>query len=486
VRSAAGLAVLAPTDRARIRTISTAWPALGLAVSAVVAFSWILHTQLERLYGLTAPSWDLGQGQQVLWSLANGHGWASSYEGGKNFLGIHLELVFLPIAAVERFWLSPAVPLVFSAVGFAATAPAAYLMLRALLPEHPAARWLALALAAPIPFWAATQEAARDQFHPENLALALAMLAAWAGLRQKRWALWALLVALLGCKEDQTYTAFVIGLLIFRFGTPVMKPTAKAVLIFAAAWLVVGSLLQQLVRGSNTSPALSYYWWIFLEPGHNFFFTAVSRPDPWLMLAGLFASLLGLPFLAPRWLLLVIPPLAANLLSSHEPMERLQLHYVLLLMFPLIVAGGIGARRLLEQRTLPEWLPAQWLVAGAAPALIIAFAAGTLPPAHGAEQWLYDRPPAVDRLLAATAILPPGAPVYADDGAAVWLTDRTRIGVLYDRPQPDLYVVIDRQAWAHRGDPAAARADAIALMQTTGRHLLYDDGRFQVWSPAGG
>jgi hypothetical protein len=68
----------------------------------------------------------------------------------------------------------------------------------------------------------------------------------------------------------------------------------------------------------------------------------------------------------------------------------------------------------------------------------------------------------------------------------VWLTDRTQIWILYDHPQPDRYVVIDRLAWGHRGDPVANRADAIALLSATGRRLLVDDGRFQVWSPAGG
>jgi len=475
----------APT-LARVKAASTAWPAAVLAVSSLVAFAWILHTQLQRLYGMTAPVWDLGQGQQVIWSLANGHGWTSSFELGHNFLGVHIELVFLPIAAVERLWPNPSVPLVFSAMGLAATAPAAFLMLRALLPDRPASMWLALALAAPMPFWAATQEAARDQFHPENLALALAMLAVWAGLRQRRWLFWALVLAVVSCKEDQTYTAFVVGFLMWNHGAPIMRRHGKAVMIGAVVWLLIGSVIQELIRGPGTSPVLSYYSWIY-EAKRNYFFIAVSRPDPWLALAGLLISVLGLPLLAPRWLLFAVPPLAANLLSSHDPQERLQLHYALLIMFPLILAAGFGARRLLDQPEFPAWrLPAPALLVFGVPALLIGFAAGGLPPALGAEQWLYERPPAVDRLLSVTSIIPPGAPVYADDGAAVWLTDRTQIWILYDHPQPDHYVVIDRQAWGHRGDPIANRADAIALMSASGRRLLVDDGRFQVWSPAGG
>jgi uncharacterized membrane protein len=473
--------------RLRNAPASTGWPALVLALSALLAFAWILRTQLQRLYGLTAPSWDTAQGQQLIWSLANGHGWASSYEQGANFLGIHLELALLPIAAVERLWLQPAVPLVFAAAGLAATAPAAFLMLRALLPERPGRTWLALALAAPMPFWAATQEAARDQFHPETMALAMAMLAVWAGLREKRALLWVLVVLVLCCKEDQTYIAFLIGLVVWRIGTPAMKSLGRAVMIFAVAWLLIGAgIVEIFIRRGGYSPDFAYYAWM-IDPGRpNILAGALLRPDPWLAVGGLLVSLLGLPLLAPRWLLLALPPLAANLLSSNDVMERLQLHYVMLIMFPLVVAAGFGARRLMEERTIPAWLPAPALLLGAVPALLLGFAGGRLPPALGADPWLYARPPAADRLLAATQVIPKGAPVYADDGIDVWLADRTQIAQIPAVILPDRYVVVDLQDWTLRYDPGEAARHSSTRMLASGRRLLIDDGRFQVWSPSGG
>ncbi len=472
--------------RLRSSPVSTGWPALVLALSSLLAFAWILRTQLQRLYGLTAPSWDTAQGQQLIWSLANGHGWASSYEQGANFLGIHLELALLPIAAVERLWLQPAVPLVFAAAGLAATAPAAFLMLRALLPERPGRTWLALALAAPMPFWAATQEAARDQFHPETMALAMAMLAVWAGLREKRALLWVLVVLVLCCKEDQTYIAFLIGLVVWRIGTPAMKIVGRAVMIFAVAWLLIGAgVVEVFIRRGGYSPDFAYYAWMVDPSRPNILARALLRPDAWLAVAGLLVSLLGLPLLAPRWLLLAVPPLAANLLSSNDVMERLQLHYVMLIMFPLVVAAGLGARRLLEERTIPAWLPAPALLAGALAALLIGFAGGRLPPALGADPWLYARPPAADRLLAATRVIPPAAPVYADDGIDVWLADRTEIAQIPAVILPDRYVVVDLQDWTLRYDPGEAARHASTRMLATGRRLLVDNGRFQVWSPAG-
>jgi hypothetical protein len=96
---------------------------------------------------------------------------------------------------------------------------------------------------------------------------------------------------------------------------------------------------------------------------------------------------------------------------------------------------------------------------------------------------LFTRPPAAGRLLAATSVIPPNAPIYADDGAAVWLADRPLIQVLPSQLPPDRYIVIDRQDWKHRLQAHVARADEIALLSAGGRKLLVDDGRFQVWSP---
>jgi hypothetical protein len=165
-------------------------------------------------------------------------------------------------------------------------------------------------------------------------------------------------------------------------------------------------------------------------------------------------------------------------------MQRFQLHYVMIIMFPLVLAAGLGARRLLEERTVPAWLPGPALLAAAVPALFLGFTAGRLPPALGADQFLYTRPPVADRLLAATRVIPPGAPVYADDGIDIWLTDRVLIAQIPAKLEPDRYVVVDLQDWTLPYDPTTAPRHSSARMLATGRRLLVDDGRFQVWSPA--
>src|SRR3989442_1959308 len=189
-----------------------AFPAVPL-LAAAIAFTWTLRGELQRIYGMTGSAWDLAYDQQVIWNISQGQGFYTSFARA-NFLGIHLELIFTVLAAVERFWPSPTVLLIFSSAGLAATAPAAYLFFLALLPADPTpSPCLADALSAPVPLLAATHEAARDFFYPENMALAFALLAAWAGVRGHRVAMWLFCLLTLSVKEDQGFTVGGVAVL---------------------------------------------------------------------------------------------------------------------------------------------------------------------------------------------------------------------------------------------------------------------------------
>src|ERR1700694_2550482 len=455
-------------------------PTLPL-VAAAIAFAWILNAELHRLYGMTGSAWDFGYDQQIIWNISVGQGFYTSFARA-NFLGIHFELIFVALAAVEKLWPNPAVLLIFSSAGLAATAPAAYLFFRALLPADRAeSPWLAVALSAPIPFWAAIQEAARDFFHPENMALALALLAAWAGLRGHRLAMWILCILVLTCKEDQVYTVGVIGLLMRSYGAPEVRKHWRFIVYLAGAWFLIGTgiVQQQLRNGGYTD--FVYYGWLFLHPSIGAVLGTIFHPSSLLVVAAIIAGMFALPVLAPRWLLLVIPPYLANVLSGHTPQNVLNLHYVLLLLFPLIVAGAVGARKFLEMRSIR---PATALVA-ILPALILGWGTGRFPPALGGDQSLYARPSLIAELQTATAMIPAYSPVNADDGLAVWLANRHTINDFPDRLDNTCYVVIDRQAYLSGPTHPAQRQALIDSLPNSGRRMLFDDGRFQVWSPVG-
>jgi uncharacterized membrane protein len=470
----------------RKETRATRWMIVFPLLAAALAFAWILYTELVRLYGMTASAWDVAINQHVIWNVSVGQGFYTSFQRA-NFLGIHFEVIFVVLAAVEKVWADPAVPLIFSAAGLAATAPAAYLFFRAMLPaDRPESPWLAMAMAVPVPFWAAIQEASRDFFHPENMALALALLAAWAGIRGHRIAMWVLCVLVLACKEDQVYTVGVIGLLMAAYGAPEVKKHWRFIVYLAGAWfLLVFGVIQQKIRNGGYTDFVYYRWLIGLDPSLPASLTtvleALFRPGALLVVAAVIAGMFALPLLAPRWLLLVIPPYLADVLSGHNPQNFLHLHYVLILLFPLMAAGGVGARRFLGMRSIR---PATALMAMVAP-LLLAWGTGRLPPMLQSDPTYYSWPNSLAELRTATAMIPSTAPVSADNGLAVWLANRHTINDFPDLLTDACYVVIDHRPYISGPVDPIKRQAALAQLGGSGRRLLYDDGRFQVWSPVG-
>ena len=348
-------------------------------------------------------------------------------------------------------------------------------------------RWIMrAALSAPIPFWAATQEAARDFFHPENMALTFALLAAWAGIRGRRVLMWSFCLLTLTCKEDQVYTVGVVGLVMSAYGAPQVKKHWRFIVYLAGLWLVIGpGLVQPMIRQGGYSDLSYYSWLVGSKPefplSAGTVLQALFRPEALLVVGGVIASLFLLPILAPRWLVLAVPPYLADVLSAHNPEYLLRLHYVLLLLFPLIVAGAVGSRRLLEMRSIQ---PATTLAAALA-VLLLGWGSGRFPPAVGANEGLYSRPNAVAQLARATSMIPAGAPVNADGGLAVWLANRHTINDFPSHLDGSCYVVLDHDPYISGPTSRTERHGAADALPDSGRRLLYDDGRFQVWSPIG-
>src|SRR5215467_1817223 len=112
---------------------------LAAAIAAAALYGWTL---LSRADALLLPAYDTAFFQQVVWNIGHGRGFASDFFPA-SFLGLHFSPLLL------------------------------------LLGELVANRWLAAALAAPVPLWAALQQAAWAGFHPEALALPLVLLAGW-------------------------------------------------------------------------------------------------------------------------------------------------------------------------------------------------------------------------------------------------------------------------------------------------------------------
>jgi hypothetical protein len=298
--------------------------------------------------------------------------------------------------------------------------------------------------------------------------------------------MWIFCVLVLSCKEDQVYTVGVIGLLMSAYGAPNIKKHWRFIVYLAGAWfLIVFGVIQQRIRNGGYSDFVYYRWLIGLDPSMpvspNAVLHALFHPEALLIVAAIIAGMCALPLLAPRWLLLVIPPYLADTLSGHTPQNYLHLHYVLLVLFPLIVAGGIGARNLLEKRSIKPTAA----LAAMLPALVLSWGTGRLPPMLLSDPTYYTWPNTYAELQKATAMIPADAPVSADNGLAVWFANRHTINDFPDRLVDACYIVIDRRPYISGPVDPIKRQAALDALPASGRHILYDDGRFVVWSPAG-
>src|SRR5499427_3800039 len=330
-------------------------PAAAPLVAAALAFGLVAWTLLQRTAALQVPAYDTAFFEQLVWNFGHGRGFSSGFTAG-DFLGLHFSPLLALPAAFELAWPDARLLALLNAAALALSAPAAFLFLSALLDGRPGAGVTAAALAAPLPFWLALQQAARAGFHTEALALPLVLIAAWAGLRGRRPVCWACAALALCAKEDQAYAVAVIGLLLAVHG-----PSRRQGVALGLVGLAWGGLLELVVmpalRGSVPSDVEPYYAWLHHASVAQLA-AAAAAPAGWLALAAMVAGVAGLPVLRPGWLALALPPLLGDLLSAHVPQPELHLQYALPLVVPVLVAAGLGARDLLARPRPPAAIAA--------------------------------------------------------------------------------------------------------------------------------
>ncbi len=447
------------------------------AAAALVGLTWFAGLELARLSSLAAPAYDQAIFLQLAWNLGHGRGFATSF-APVSYLGVHFSPLLALTAPIGRLVPDASLLVVLNSVALALSAPAAYLFLSAMLAGLPAARLLSAVVAAPMPVWAGLQEAANAGFHPEALALPLALLAARAAVTGSPPLMWLLSAVVVTAKEDQVYTVLLIGLLAMSVGNERLRRHGRFLALAAIAYgiAVLGLVMPMIRHGHYVDPG-GYYSWL-LHPTPGAIAAAVFRPRPWLAGIGLLASVAFLPLLRPRWLAILLPPFVADLLSRHYPQDDIRLHYTLLLIVPLLISAGMGARRILPAvgRLRPE------LVALALLPLVSGLCLGPLPPSlNRPNPDPYNRPTASARLAEAASQVPSSAPVAADDGLLPAFAARTDIQV-FPRSRDDMYVIVDRRAYLSVYIDQPDRSAKLAALRER-RELVTYDGRFEVWSP---
>jgi uncharacterized membrane protein len=503
-------------DVSRIRPLTgmfvTSWPIVLAVAAGLAATGWVATLLFHRVEGLSAPPYDLAFFQQVIWNVGQSGAWVSSFHEG-SFLGLHFSpILFIPALAERLVWPDVRVLTAIHAVAIGALAPAAFLFLRAALRPSRAASALAAGLAIPIPIWGAVQDVIRSDFHPEAVGIVLTLLAGWAGLTGRTRTMWSLAIVAIATREDTSYAVAIVGLLVAARGRGEVRIHGRALTVFAAIWaVIVFGFIMPWLRGGSVSDTAHYYAWlgggfgVLVAP---FTMTdrvvgALTRPEPWFVVGGMAASLLGLPLLRPRWAALVIPPLIALLLSAHWLQATVRLHYSLILMVPLLAASAFGGRRAIAitirarrrwhaRRSQPRSTPAAGRAGGsllpllaAVPAIAGAWIQGSLPPFDLGDPAFFDRPASIDRIRVVVEGVPPSALLLTDEGLVAPLAGRAAVGrfAATAGTRDDAYVLADRMAWAPTSRIARRHDSNIAILASSTRPVLFDDGRFVLWGP---
>lgn len=307
---------------------------------------------------------DLGHFDQPIWNTLHGRPLVRTQHGQQlTRLTDHFEPILIPLSLSFVVWDDVRALLVLQSVAVALGAlPLFWLArdeLRAAEYSLPAAEAAGLVLAATYLLFPALEAANLTEFHAAPLMVApmlLALYYARQGRYGRMW-LWALLV--MAVKEEMPLLTLMLGLwlvLARREWKQGVGLAAASLLWFGLATFVIvphyaplkygieesvyfqrygelGDSPLQVARSLVTRPGL--VWQIVTEPARLQYVLGL------LLSAGLI-----LPLLAPEVLLLSLPSLAANLLSSYEAMYSGVYHYSAPVVPFVAAAAAVGFGRL--------------------------------------------------------------------------------------------------------------------------------------------
>ncbi len=365
------------------------WRASTAAVLlAAVLFAATFSTLAILQYrALLVPHGDTAMYEEHLWNLLHGKGFRSQLDGGRLFLGEHLQLFH--VLLIPIYILYPCLPTlnVCLSVGLAAGAIAVWRLARRLSGNEWLAAMLAVAYLLYHPLQYLNLEASLKTFRPENFAVPLLLFALWA-LEARRFKTMLLLLGLaLLCKEDYAVPAAMLGLYLAARGTqegtalkPRRRHLALGLGLFAFNVLYLWFVLQVLIPYFRGGPP--HYTGYFADLGatpEQIAMNLLAHPLAlcrrlltWtnlLLVLSLLASLGGLPLLGYGRLWVCLPSFVviaiSQLEATHTPLFHFHAPLVPVIFWSAAEALGrlqasgpklFGQRAALEARA-PSGLP---------------------------------------------------------------------------------------------------------------------------------
>jgi uncharacterized membrane protein len=415
------------------------WLAAGAFAGAAGTLSVLRH----RAFG--SGRFDLGNMTQAVWSTANGDVLSVTDVHGEQIsrLGAHFDPVLAALAPLWWLWPSPELLLVVQAVAVAAGALPVFWLARAKLDSERAAAALALAYL----LYPPVQWLTASDFHPVALAAPL-LLFGWWFLDERRLLPFALCAAAaIATKEHVGLTVAAMGV---WYAVRYRAPRTGAVVATAGGLVALVAVLLVVPH--------------FAAAGSSAFESRYDAPAlDWRdarYLAGLLLPLGLLPLAAPLALLVALPELALNMLSSTLTQTSVKTHYAATAIPALLAATVYGVERV--------GVRAAYVAAGAA--LVGTLVLG---PVGRIDVEAGPHDAAARRAL---AIVPDGAAVSATNALGAHLSARRRIFSFPVLRGAD-WVAVDttRLTFLDSLQPERSRSPLAALRRDRGWRLVFED-----------
>jgi len=349
-----------------------------LLVATVIYILEMGYQAVLRYDTFKATAFDLGNMDQVLWNTIHGRWFqftnqAVDWYGPPTRLALHFEPILLPLSLLYAIRADPHILLIFQTLALASGALPVFLLTRKYIPEWPL---LATVMAVAYLLSPALLGLNIFDFHPISLATPLLLYAILA-LTYKRYG-WFILACILAasCKEDIPFSLAILGLfLIWKYKLPRL---GIALTFGSLLWsfIAFGIIIPHFYPGAQHNN----FWYRYEALGSSpsdavgnlilhpwLLFTTFISFDRFYYLAGLFRSTGFLCLLAPEWLLMALPGLAENLLST-DPLLYTGVYQYNAAIIPFVMLAAIhGTRRLItfwqewrgEHPENKAWFPQQ-------------------------------------------------------------------------------------------------------------------------------
>jgi len=323
----------APEPLARTYTF---WIAFGLVVLAVLAYSIYFSLYLvAKQNAFMTNGEDLGIMDQAIWNLIRGSMFHQTIcnsltdtncygLNGINRFAIHFEPILFPISLLYFIWPSPKALMILQVVIVASGAFPAFWLARLRLRNV----WAGVPFALLYLFDPTQQFEVNFDFHAVTLTTALLLFALYFLYVRKTFWFFVFIILCLACKEEIAGVVALLGLWVLILQG--RWHVGLGVVALAFCWTGIGLLVIHYSSPIGYSLLASRYAYLGTGPVQialNILTHPVSiikdhvlEPYHMLYLRKLLAPMGYLPLLAPWVLVLALPTLALNMLSSETNM----------------------------------------------------------------------------------------------------------------------------------------------------------------------